>query len=211
MTLIHLLRHGETSWNSEGNRYCGRTDLPLAKAGERQAVLAAGALANVPLEAIYVSPLLRSRQTGEAIGAAHDVPLVEDSRLIEIDFGGWEGLTSAEIAASDPAGRAAWLHDPSDVRAGRTGETGREASERMEAFLREVASVGPVAIAVVGHNTANRLALVSTLGAPLASYRRLALDNASISLLVSTGDGVRWLRINDVGHLRARPPDDGHA
>jgi len=203
MTLVYLLRHGETAWNAAGNRYCGRTDLPLSDVGLRQAALAARALAEAPLVAVYVSSLRRSRETGEAISALHSTVPIEDTRLLEIDFGAWEGLTVAEIEANDPIGRAAWIHDPASSRAGGTGETGREVSDRMQEALHAIANDHPAAaVAVVGHSTANRLLLAATLGTPLANYRRFALDNSSISLLEMGASVPRLMRFNDVAHLK---------
>jgi uncharacterized phosphatase len=203
MTRIYFLRHGETAWNAADNRYCGRTDLRLSAVGRAQASAASHALAAVPIQAIYVSPLGRSRETGELIVKLHSLPMTTDPRLIEIDFGAWEGLTAAEIALSDPDGRAAWLSDPASVRAGGTGETGRDVSQRMQEFVGEIAGAHPnTSVAVIGHNTANRLYLAASLGAPLASYRRITLENASISVLDLVDGEARWLRINDVSHLR---------
>ncbi len=202
MTSIYLLRHGETAWNADRNRYCGRTDIPLSAIGRAQAAAMRDALADVPLDAIYVSPLARSWETGEIIAAARPTPLRGDPRLIEIDFGIWEGLPGGDIASADPVGRAAWLHDPATNRAGGTGETGAEVSERMTACLEEIAATHAGAtIAVVGHNTANRLFLAAALGAPLRSYRQLVLHNASISLVEIGESGVRLVRLNDVAHL----------
>jgi broad specificity phosphatase PhoE len=147
MTSIYLLRHGETAWNADRNRYCGRTDIPLSAIGRAQAAALRDALAAVPLDAIYVSPLARSRETGEVIGADRPIPQRSDPRLIEIDFGNWEGLPAADIASADPMGRAAWLNDPATSRAGGTGETGTEVSERMTACLEEIAATH----AGVGH------------------------------------------------------------
>ena len=203
MTRIYLLRHGETSWNAAGNRYCGRTDLPLSVDGRAQARAAANALATVPLDAIYVSPLMRSRETGELVAKARPLPVTTDPRLIEIDFGRWEGLTGEEIARADRTGRTAWLHDPTSVRAGRTGETGQEVSQRLLELFSEIAAThSESSIAVIGHNTANRLYVAASLGAPLASYRRISLDNASISVAELEGGETRWLHINDISHLR---------
>ena len=61
MTEIYLLRHGETPWNADRNRYCGRTDIPLSRIGRAQAAALREALVSVPLAAMYVSPLARSR------------------------------------------------------------------------------------------------------------------------------------------------------
>jgi alpha-ribazole phosphatase/probable phosphoglycerate mutase len=203
MTRVYLLRHGETAWNATGNRYCGRTDLPLSSHGHAQAGAASHALAAVQFDVVYVSPLRRSRETGELIASARSLPITSDPRLTEIDFGAWEGLTAAEITLADPNGRAAWLKDPTSVRAGGTGETGQEVSQRVQGVLSEIATTFPgSSVAVVGHNTANRLYLAASLGAPLASYRRITLENASISVLELDSREARWLRINDVSHLR---------
>jgi len=202
MTMMYLVRHGETAWNSDRNRYCGRTDLPLSDVGQLQALRVARALRGVPLETVYVSPLLRSRQTGASIAAINDTPTKIDSRLIEIDFGAWEGLTSERIEQEDPHGRAAWIHDPTHVRAGSSGETGQEVSQRMMEFLRHVAAVHQSgAVAIVGHNTANRLALAATLDAPLSSYRKMSLGNGSISLLEIDLTTTHWHSINNTSHL----------
>ena len=136
------------------------------------------------------------------IAAGRPLPLSADARLREIDFGAWEGLTAAEIAQSDPQGWAAWRHDPATARAGGTGETGREVSERMTACLDEIAAAHEgSALAIVGHNTAIRLYFMATLGAPLAHYRRLALHNGGLSELELRDGEARWLRVNDVAHL----------
>jgi broad specificity phosphatase PhoE len=72
----------------------------------------------------------------------------------------------------------------------------------MLAGVAAIAAAQPAAtVALVGHNTANRLLLAASLGAPLAHYRRLVLANASISIIELDGDEVRWLRINDTSHL----------
>ncbi len=203
MTRIYVIRHGETAWNADGNRYCGRTDLPLSKTGKAQAAKVAIALSRVPLEAIHVSPLLRARQTADAINEARALPVIVGPPLTEVDFGSWEGLTTAQLAARDPESRAAWIEDPTHVRAGRTGETGGDVSARVLDHLHAIARDHPAgAIAVVGHSSASRFAIAASLGAPLASYRRLVLDNASISVLEIEDGATRWLHINDTAHLR---------
>ena len=129
--------------------------------------------------------------------------ITTDPRLIEIDFGRWEGLTGEEIALADRTGRAAWLRDPTSVRAGGTGETGQEVSQRVRELFNDIAATHPESsVVVIGHNTANRLYLAASLGAPLASYRRITLENASISVLELDSGETRWLRINDVSHLK---------
>ncbi|MEJ7828784.1 MAG: histidine phosphatase family protein, partial [Segetibacter sp.] len=89
MLNIYLLRHGETAWNADGNRYCGRTDLPLTKKGIQQAELVYRHLKDYTFEAVYSSPLQRAYTTAKI--ACGDKEVIKDDRLIEADFGEWEG------------------------------------------------------------------------------------------------------------------------
>lgn len=85
-----LLRHGQTAWNRE-NIIIGQKDVPLETIGRQQALQAALLLENIELDAIYSSPLIRSHETAQIIGAhlGLDVILVPD--LIERNWGVFEG------------------------------------------------------------------------------------------------------------------------
>ena len=104
MLRVILLRHGETAYNADGNRYCGRTDIGLTEKGLAQAAKIFTALKDVHIDAVYSSPLQRARKTAEIASGNHSV--ITDDRLIEADFGLWEGKTKEEFNAEDPALRA---------------------------------------------------------------------------------------------------------
>ena len=87
---IFAARHGETTWNAE-NRICGRTDLPLTENGIAQAKGLAEKAKLCDLDIILVSPLLRARQTAAVVAEVCRVPVVVDDRLIEQDYGIYEG------------------------------------------------------------------------------------------------------------------------
>jgi len=89
MTLLALIRHGETAWNTDG-RMQGRADIPLSPAGidELRRLRPPAILAGAEWLA---SPLRRARQTAEILHGAHRV----EERLIEGDWAAWEGLASA--------------------------------------------------------------------------------------------------------------------
>ena len=93
---LALLRHGPTDWNAAG-RIQGHTDIPLSEAG-----LAKMTALRLPVSTtrVYASPMLRARQTAEALGLA--APIF-DRRLMEQNWGRWEGLTRDEILARDGA------------------------------------------------------------------------------------------------------------
>ena len=102
-----IVRHGATANNAEA-RYTGQSDVPLSPLGERQVEAVARALADVRLDAIISSDLVRARSTAEAIARYHQVPVLLDPDLREIAIGAWEGLTYAEALRRDPSLVAAW-------------------------------------------------------------------------------------------------------
>ncbi|WP_460802320.1 histidine phosphatase family protein [Microbacterium sp. GXF6406] len=96
MTLITLVRHGQTDWNL-ARRIQGTTDIPLNDTGREDARSAAALLAADTHHAVYASPLSRAHETAQIIAAALDLPepqLSHDMR--EREFGDGEGLLVAE-------------------------------------------------------------------------------------------------------------------
>ena len=112
--MIILCRHGNTFTNDQTPVMCGaRTDLPLTPEGVTQGVRLGQYLRDV-LEftpsKIISGPLLRTRQTAEAIG--YGLPVQIDPRLTEIDYGKWEGLSHEQIiAAGDGPALTAWENE----------------------------------------------------------------------------------------------------
>jgi broad specificity phosphatase PhoE len=90
-THLFLIRHGETEWNVEG-RYQGQADPPLNERGIRQAYELGEKLAQVNLDLLYTSPLLRSEQTAEIISQKLAIPIYKDERLMEVTPPGGENL-----------------------------------------------------------------------------------------------------------------------
>ena len=90
---IYIARHGETDWNLQ-NLVCGRTDLPLTAEGRRQARAMAASLAGEPIGKIIASPLTRAQETAAFVGEVLGLPVSTDSRLVEQDFGSFEGTPS---------------------------------------------------------------------------------------------------------------------
>ena len=95
---IAFLRHGPTGWNALG-RIQGHTDIGLSDEGA--AKMAGLRLpADMAAHRLYVSPLMRARQTAQLLGLSGESL---DARLMEQNWGRWEGLTRAEILASHGA------------------------------------------------------------------------------------------------------------
>jgi uncharacterized phosphatase len=203
MARFYLLRHGETEWNRDGNRYCGRTDIALSDTGREQVQSAKNALQDVPFQAAYASPLQRSRSTAERIAVPHGLAVKEDPRILEIDFGRWEGLSKKEIIERDPQGWTDWLQDPTHVRAGGNGESGLEVFQRALDFFAEKSQLhAGQNVLVVGHNTLNRLFICGSLDVPFSQYRRFIQSNTGISILELDGSEISWIKMNETAHLR---------
>lgn len=89
---LYISRHGETTWNIQ-NKVCGRVDIPLTKKGLEQAQLLAWNSVDKGIDVIIASPLLRARQTAQAVSDAIGIPVQIDERLMEMDFGSFDGTS----------------------------------------------------------------------------------------------------------------------
>ena len=207
MGLFYLVRHGESAWNAE-NRLCGRSDVPLSENGRRQAQSLAERLRPIPFEALYSSPLKRAFETARLISESIGLEPIPDERLVELDYGQWEGRTFAEVAESDPEAFRAWVADPAQF-APPGGESGLEAQRRIISFLDCLAAKrlrGNVLVAF--HKTVCRLAICHALGVAPSEYRRrLVLRNAALSIIQPRPDGWQLIVFNDISHLEAGCPD----
>jgi broad specificity phosphatase PhoE len=137
MTLIVALRHAPTAWNRD-KRLQGRTDVALDEEG-----VAVAARWRTPPDwagyRILASPLQRARMTAAILFPDAEIGI--DRRLIEMDFGRWEGKSLAELRA-DPDGDTAVREALGlDFRA-PDGESPREVQARIEPLLARLAELG---------------------------------------------------------------------
>ncbi len=188
MLNVYLLRHGQTAWNADGNRYCGRTDLPLTEKGIEQAQAVYEQLKDYSFDAIYSSPLQRAYRTAQIAGGKKEV--IVDDLLIEADFGNWEGKPKEQFIVENRGVWDNWMINPLITKAGETGETAQEIINRLESFFNAVHLKYKTGnILVVAHNGVNRLYLAHKLGMNIKDYRKLTLDNSTISLFQLDDEG----------------------
>ncbi|MFD1629885.1 histidine phosphatase family protein [Pseudopedobacter beijingensis] len=189
MLNIYILRHGETLYNADGNRYCGRTDIGLTEKGYEQAKKVCSQVKDICFDAVYSSTLQRAKLTAQIASGKEEV--ITDERLIEVDFGLWEGKTREQFVAENAGVWESWDEDPFVSRAGETGETGKEVVERVDDFFKELLNKYPAGsnIMVVAHNGVNRLYLAYKLGMSLRNYRKIAMQNSVLSLVTLEGAG----------------------
>lgn len=187
MLNVYLLRHGQTAWNADNNRYCGRTDISLTATGIRQAEAVKEQLKGITFDGVYSSPLERAFMTANIASGTH---VKKDARLIEADFGNWEKKTKEEFIAENATLWDNWMEDPGKHKAGGTGESGLEIVTRVDDFFRELRQRHVSGnILVAAHNGVNRLYLAYKLGMPLKNYRMLVQENASITMFTLSAEG----------------------
>ena len=180
---IALLRHGPTGWNALG-RIQGHTDIPLSDEGiaKMRGLLPPPAFAKARA---FASPLLRARQTAEVLGLA-DPTL--DMRLMEQNWGRWEGLSRAEILAQD--GEEAFAHAGLKLRFRPPGgESTQKLHDRVASFLKEVAHEDSDAIAVT-HMGVLRAAYTLASNWDMSAPMPPDLDISKALILSLTGEGV---------------------
>jgi broad specificity phosphatase PhoE len=205
--LLYLVRHGETVYNAEG-RIQGQSDAPLSALGHRQSAAVAEALAALPIEALYSSPLRRTRQTVEPIAARLELPVHDDRRLMELDAGRFTGRLRSELADVYPEELGRWLSGDEDF-AIPGGESRRQLAERGSAALRDVAAAGHGQVVVVTHGGLLSATLRSLLhlAEPMPPF---AFHNGSITRVAADGRGqFTLLAFNEIDHLRDVGPSRG--
>ena len=94
--MIYVTRHGETNWNLE-QKVMGRVDIPLNQNGRKQATIVRDSLFDTSIDKIICSPLLRAKQTADIINQRKQVEIIYDNRLIERDFGEFEGMNTKDF------------------------------------------------------------------------------------------------------------------
>ena len=191
--MIVFARHGQTAPNRDG-LVLGRADPELTDEGRRQAELLAAELAGEPVTAILTSPLLRARQTADAIGKACSLPVVVDERLVEIDWGAWEGRPAGSLAKADVD---RWKAEDGTAP---EGESLDSLSRRVESFCLEQLD-GDGLVVAVSHVSPIKAAAAWAMGVDGTVAWRMYLGLASITRVGRGRTSPVLLSFNETGHL----------
>jgi broad specificity phosphatase PhoE len=183
-----LLRHGETEWSRTG-RHTGRTDVPLTPKGVADATelapVVARRVARDPLVAVFASPAQRAQRTAKLAGLT---VTKTDPDLWEWDYGGYEGITTAEIHRDRP-GWSLWRDGVIPGDAGHPGETIEEVGERVDRVLkRAMPLLEEGDVALVAHGHVLRVLTARWLGLPPVDGRLFLLDTGTVSTLGTEHD-----------------------
>ncbi|MEU7551900.1 histidine phosphatase family protein [Streptomyces sp. NPDC044571] len=187
MSDLLLVRHGETAWSASG-RHTGRTDVPLTPTGVEQALSLAPFFQDRRPARVLTSPLRRAVATAELAGLADGAV---DPDLYEWDYGGYEGVTTAEIQCTRP-GWSLWTDGVPPGDAEHPGESAAQVGARADRVLARLAPVlrqdGGDAV-LVAHGHFLRVLTARYLGLPPEDGRLFLLRTGTVSTL-STEHGL---------------------
>ena len=189
-----MIRHGETALNVKGCYY-GRTDAVLSEKGISQARYLKEILKEISFDYIVASPLVRAYNTAQIVMEEREQEIFGDRRLMEQDFGIFEGMTYKEIQNTYPKELDAWNEEFSTYRIPK-GESFADVRSRAEDFLRDIPSgresKGEKMLIVAHKGTLGHL-LAAMLKLPLDGYWNFVFEQGCYSV-VDLEDGYAIIR-----------------
>ena len=196
-TLLILVRHGQTP--TTGKVLPGRAPgLHLAEQGLEQARTAAERLSKLTkVDAIYASPLERTRETAAPIGKALGLPVKADRGLLEADFGDWTGRELKDLLKLPEWGTV--QRAPSTFRF-PSGESFLEMQTRIVGALDRLRERHPGGVVIaVSHADPIKAAVAHAMGTHLDLFQRIVISPCSVSAIAYHGGGPVVLTVNSTG------------
>ncbi len=203
VTRILFVRHGQSDFNEQA-RFQGSLNEPrLTAKGKAAAVLCGLYLSSTRFDAVFSSPLERTKQTAQEIEAAflhagkEAPPLIFDDRLREVHLPGWEGLSLKAVREQRPVQYGIWKASPHLLQLPTTsqgeGAVTEPFSPLQELFARSrqfwddtLSWRHGQTILVVGHGMAIQVLLSVALGFSASKSPRLQQSNGGISAITFT-------------------------
>jgi probable phosphomutase (TIGR03848 family) len=204
LTTLVLVRHAVTE--QTGPLLTGRNPgVDLSDEGRKQAAALAGRLADLPVAAVYASPMERTTQTAAAVAERHRLPVRELRGALEADYGEWTGGELKELAKTE-----LWKtvqRAPSRARF-PGGESLAEMQTRVVRSLEDVVADHPgEMVVVVSHADPIKAAIAHYTGVHLDLFQRIVVSPASVTAFQLSAHGAALVKCNDTGSLdELRPP-----
>jgi probable phosphoglycerate mutase len=196
MPLLLLIRHGENDYVKTGKMAGRLPGVHLNERGQNQAQALGEALKDVPLKAIYSSPLERAMETAAPIASARKLEIIQEPDLMDADIGKWQGKSWKVLSLTK-----VWKivqHAPSRFRFPE-GESFPEMQTRISSVLEQIVkkhNKPQDIVAVVFHADPIKLAISHFLGLPLDNFQRLSCDTGSLTALYVSDSGANLLKLN---------------
>lgn len=188
MTMILLMRHGETTGNRR-DLIIGQKDYPLTEKGINSTEKLADLVTSYNDGIILTSPLGRAQATAAILSSKTDWPIliVEDMR--ELSCGEWEGRSRKDVAPERRFLRTTWT----DIPPG--GESYEEAETRVGGVINAIKEFNEYeTIAVIGHASVNRVFIKLWLGFEPSRAMAVGQNHDTIYLLDSNSE-TKWINI----------------
>lgn len=202
-----FVRHGRTEGNVR-RILVGRTDIPLDELGYRQAAAVAehvGTLARP--DVVVASPLLRARETAQAIADVLELPVDIEPDIAELNFGEYEGWSFEDIRTRQPEFAARFADIEFDAH-WPGGERLSEFHVRVHGAVTRLATrYASHSAVVVSHGGVLGSLAAQLMGTPPNDWSRYQIQNCSVTHLEISAERSIFHRFNDCAHLDMVNPE----
>lgn len=194
MLILYLVRHGETELGS--GIVAGSTDVALSAEGAQSIRTLRELWLDGSPDILMSSPLTRTRETAGLLGAKWGLELRTDPRLVEMDFGEWEGQAWDDVCEHD-ADRfrqwsADWVREPAPG-----GESFGEVAKRCAGWLQEASKrLDNKTVVVVAHSGTIRALICLAMGIPLDLAMKFTIDYGRVTGISISDRSTRCLYTN---------------
>jgi len=195
---LFLIRHGQVKWKKIG--FLSYTDLELTKKGIKQGKKIAQRLKKEKIDKIYSSPLKRCQQTAQIIGKYLGLKIYIAPQLREVNFGIFEGLSLKEAEKKYPEIFQERQKDKWNFKI-PSGESYKQAAERVLKFLKKLPNKTNKNIALVTHVTIIKILLKLFSNLSMKEIDQIHFLPTSLTILERKNKKFRVLKINDISHL----------
>ena len=215
-----FVRHGLSSFNKKGLIQGRSNESSLTKEGYIQAESAGKVLRDINFDGIYSSPLIRASETAKTIEKflKKNYEIKLDENLLEVNLPTWSGLNIDEIKKKYPDDYHNWKNDPENLtlrnKENKSYQPIKELYLQAKKFTDSLFSIyenkEDKNILIIAHNAILRCLILSLINNPKRGFRKLKLDNASISIINILGDKDLFKTqiecINQTSHLGKNIP-----
>ena len=201
MGTLLLIRHGRTDANATGVLAGRSPGVALDEVGRTSTQALAKRLEGVNIARVVSSPLERTRETAQILFQdRQDVEI--DDRLLECDYGDWQGAKLSELAVNE-----LWpiVQQRPDEMIFPNGESMNNMSSRASTAAREwdaklTSEHGDKVVWVaVSHGDIIKAICADAMGLPLRKFQSLLIEPASVSVIHYSESGSAVSKLNDTG------------
>jgi broad specificity phosphatase PhoE len=206
MTRIYLVRHGTTEWNKE-EIFRGRLDCKLNETGHAEARALAEYFADIPLQAIYSSPLSRAVETAQTVAEAKGLRVIPEPDFIDIDFGEWQGLPLKEARERYSELYRLWREQPQVIHFPGGENLARVRARAWEGLQKVIGENPDKTALILAHRVVTKVLLCAVLSLDDSHFWHIKQDTTAVNCLEYNRGFFVTSLINDTCHLKSIHPN----